>query len=107
MNKKTSKAPKDVQAVNFPTLGDDFYEAESIRQKRVRRGKVEYLVKWFGWDEKDNTWEPLQNLVYATDLVDDFEKRKGSEKHGMHKRKHDDRSVNASKEDNAKASEKR
>jgi hypothetical protein len=37
MNKKTSKAPKDVQAVNFPTLGDDFYEAESIRQKRVRK----------------------------------------------------------------------
>jgi hypothetical protein len=33
--------------------------------------------------------------------------RKGSEKHGMHKRKHDDRSVNASKEDNVKASEKR
>ncbi|KAK2420934.1 chromo domain-containing protein LHP1 [Trifolium repens] len=106
MNKKTSKAPKDVQAANFPTLGDDFYEAESIRQKRVCRGKVEYLVKWFGWDEKDNTWEPLQNLVYATDLVDDFEKRKGSEKRGMHKCKDDDRSVNASKKDNVKAFEK-
>jgi hypothetical protein len=29
----------------------------------------------FGWDETDNTWEPHQNLVYAADLVEDFEKR--------------------------------
>ncbi|GAU29207.1 hypothetical protein TSUD_361970 [Trifolium subterraneum] len=105
--KITLKAPKDVPAVNFPSLDDGFYEAESICQKRTRKGKVEYLVKWFGWDETDNTWEPRENLVCAADLVEDFEKRKGSEKHRMLKRKHDDRSVNALEEDTMKASEKR
>ncbi|PNY16627.1 chromo domain-containing protein LHP1-like [Trifolium pratense] len=104
--KVTSEAPKRVPAINFPSLNDGFYEAESIRQKRVRKGKVEYLVKWFGWDETDNTWEPRENLVCAADLVEDFEKRKGSEKHRMLKRKHDDRSANASEEDTMKASEK-
>ncbi|PNX70589.1 hypothetical protein L195_g057544 [Trifolium pratense] len=44
--KITSKAPKGVPAVNLPSLNDGLYEAESIRQKRIRMGKVEYLVKW-------------------------------------------------------------
>jgi hypothetical protein len=37
MNMKTLEAPKDILAVNFPSLNDGFYEAESIRQKRVCR----------------------------------------------------------------------
>jgi hypothetical protein len=37
MNMKTLEAAKDISAVNFPTLDDGFYEAESIRQKRVCR----------------------------------------------------------------------
>ncbi|PNX98026.1 chromo domain-containing protein LHP1-like, partial [Trifolium pratense] len=104
--KITAVAPKHVPALNFPSLDDGFYEAESILQKRVRKGKVEYLVKWFGWDETDSTWEPRENLICAADLVEDFEKRKGSEKHQMLKRKHDDRSVNASEENIVKAPEK-
>jgi hypothetical protein len=34
---KTLEAPKDISAVNFPSLNDGFYETESIRQKRVCR----------------------------------------------------------------------
>jgi hypothetical protein len=45
MNKKTSVAPKDVLAVNFPSLNDDFYEAESISQKSVFR--VMFLLLFF------------------------------------------------------------
>jgi hypothetical protein len=37
MNVTTLEAPKDILAINFPSLDDGFYEAESIRQKRACR----------------------------------------------------------------------
>ena len=33
-------------------LGEDVYTAEKIMQKRKKRGKVEYLVKWRGYSTK-------------------------------------------------------
>ena len=32
------------------------YEVERILEKRIRSGKVEYLVKWVGYSEEDNEW---------------------------------------------------
>jgi hypothetical protein len=29
----------------------------------------EYKVKWEDWDEKDNTWEPEDNMAKAKEMV--------------------------------------
>ena len=42
--------------------------------KRVLKGKVEYQVKWKGWDHDDNTWEPADNLREAKVAIERFEK---------------------------------
>lgn len=52
---------------------DRVYAAERIMKKRVRAGKVEYLVKWKGWSTRHNTWEPEENILDER-LIDIFER---------------------------------
>ena len=53
--------------------GKEDYEVEALLGKRRRKGEVQYLVKWKGWDRpQDNSWEPLINLD-CKDLVEDYE----------------------------------
>merc|ERR1719245_2142056 len=52
------------------------YEVETVVSKRdTEEGKVEYLVKWKGYDASDNTWEPIENLESSQELIDEFEGR--------------------------------
>nr|4X3K_A Chain A, Chromobox protein homolog 7 [Mus musculus]4X3K_B Chain B, Chromobox protein homolog 7 [Mus musculus]4X3S_A Chain A, Chromobox protein homolog 7 [Mus musculus]4X3S_B Chain B, Chromobox protein homolog 7 [Mus musculus]4X3T_A Chain A, Chromobox protein homolog 7 [Mus musculus]4X3T_B Chain B, Chromobox protein homolog 7 [Mus musculus]4X3T_C Chain C, Chromobox protein homolog 7 [Mus musculus]4X3T_D Chain D, Chromobox protein homolog 7 [Mus musculus]4X3T_E Chain E, Chromobox protein h len=44
-------------------MGEQVFAVESIRKKRVRKGKVEYLVKWKGWPPKYSTWEPEEHIL--------------------------------------------
>ncbi|CAN8300351.1 unnamed protein product [Cochlearia groenlandica] len=67
-----------------PKLDEGYFEIEAIRRKRVRKGKVQYLIKWRGWPETANTWEPLENLQAIADVIDTFE---GSLKPGKPGRK--------------------
>lgn len=43
--------------------GEDEYVVEAIRGHRIRRGIVEYEIKWLGYEDRDNTWEPEDNLL--------------------------------------------
>ncbi|XAR63364.1 hypothetical protein NMG60_11023275 [Bertholletia excelsa] len=54
-------------------LAEGFYEIEAVRKKRVRKGEAQYLIKWRGWPETANTWEPIENLLSCSDVVDAFE----------------------------------
>ncbi|CAA7061462.1 unnamed protein product [Microthlaspi erraticum] len=56
-----------------PKLDEGYFEIEAIRRKRIRKGKVQYLIKWRGWPETANTWEPLENLQSIADVIDAFE----------------------------------
>ena len=52
------------------------YKVESVVSKRdTGEGKVEYLVKWKGWNASDNTWEPVENLESSQELIHEFEGR--------------------------------
>ncbi|XP_026378617.1 chromobox protein homolog 7-like [Papaver somniferum] len=53
-----------------PELSEEFFEIEEVRRKRVRKGRIEYLIKWRDWPERSNTWEPLENVQ---EFVDEFE----------------------------------
>jgi hypothetical protein len=50
---------------------DDQWQVEALIKKRRRGRRVEYLVKWRGYPDSDNTWEKKTDI--NPDLVADFE----------------------------------
>src|SRR6266851_7122962 len=42
--------------------GEAEYKVEAIRAHRYQRRKLQYLIKWKGYPESDNTWEPTDNI---------------------------------------------
>lgn len=53
------------------------YEVETIRNRKVVNGVLYYLLKWKGYGEKANTWEPVSNLN-CPELILEYEKLKGN-----------------------------
>ena len=49
------------------------YEAEKLLDRRTRRHRLEYLVKWVGYPEHDASWEPIDNLKNSAELVQDYD----------------------------------
>ena len=52
------------------------YEVEVVTDKRVKKGKLEYYVKWKNYNEW--TWEPLAHLENVKDLIEDFERKQAN-----------------------------
>ncbi|KAM7512274.1 hypothetical protein LguiB_011149 [Lonicera macranthoides] len=52
-----------------------------------KKGEVQYLIKWRGWPETANTWEPFENLLSCSDVIDAFEESLSSGKHRSRRRK--------------------
>jgi hypothetical protein len=57
---------QDVRPLPIQVDGAEEYEAERIDGQRINsQGTVEFLVKWFGYADKERTWEPISNLSHA------------------------------------------
>jgi hypothetical protein len=59
-----------------PTLidGEEEYEVEAILDSRMRYNRLEYLVKWKGYNESHNQWE-VHTQVHAKPEVAQFHRK--------------------------------
>jgi hypothetical protein len=55
---------------------EEEYQVERImgHRKMERGNKLQYLVKWMGYLDSDNTWEPVAQ-IHAPDLIKHYQRQ--------------------------------
>ncbi|EDK31767.2 chromodomain protein (macronuclear) [Tetrahymena thermophila SB210] len=61
--KRNLKKAIEVSHQQQTQLADGYYEVESIQKIRsFGKYDLRFYIKWKGWEDTDNTWEPFQNV---------------------------------------------
>ncbi|CAF0898651.1 unnamed protein product [Adineta ricciae] len=72
VNTSSKKRPMEHGSSSEESESENEYQVEAIIDKRTKGKKVQYLLKWKGYSDADNTWENETNMN-CPDLVREFE----------------------------------
>jgi transposase InsO family protein len=50
------------------------YEVDQIKDSRIFRKQLQYLVSWKGYGVDSDAWEPRKNLLHCAELLSEFHK---------------------------------
>ncbi|OQV11779.1 hypothetical protein BV898_13904 [Hypsibius exemplaris] len=78
-------SPSPAKQMAIPA--EPVYKAECVRLTRGKQPNREFLIKWAGYNESENTWEPEQNVSHLA-CVKDYLKPK--QRRGYRKREREE-----------------
>ncbi|XP_054288379.1 chromobox protein homolog 1-like isoform X1 [Macrosteles quadrilineatus] len=76
--KRPSKSPVKATAPKKTKKVEKDYEVEEIVGLRMKKGKKEFKIRWKGYKESDDSWEP-ENHLSCQDLINKYLEEHGSE----------------------------
>ena len=53
---------------------EETYEVESIVDHKREKGKLQFFVKWKGYESSENTWELEKNLQGCSEILSEYKK---------------------------------
>ncbi|KAK4150401.1 hypothetical protein C8A00DRAFT_18056 [Chaetomidium leptoderma] len=69
--------PSRVASTTEETRVDEYFKVEDIRDWRQGEEGREYLVKWAGYGNKHNTWEPAAHFEECPEVLEEFHQKAG------------------------------
>lgn len=75
LEKYVRRDSDDQSVLPLPELVDDNeeWEIEEIKDRKKRRGKIWYLIRWKGYPEEYNQWVPEEDMGNAKALRDEYD----------------------------------
>ena len=67
--------PEEPAPIELEDEDEPEYEVEEILNSQIRWRRLEYRVRWKGYDKSHDTWEPAANLKNAGRKVAAFHKK--------------------------------
>ena len=74
-NEVNGLLPEEPEPIYLEGEDEPKYEVELLLDSRIQWRRMEYLVKWKGYDEGHNSWEPIYNLNNAKRSITAFHKK--------------------------------
>ena len=58
--------------------GEEEWEVEQVLGERKRQGRPQFYIRWKGWSEAYDSWEPEEHVRHAREAVEKFRGRRGA-----------------------------